>query len=251
MSLDLSNYETKAIEAVKAFWGNRAAAIKKQEEAGKLDAGTRGAVTAGKNMDGFLVLVSDIIKANGLGHASICLSKGVVTLPGYFRPTKQWDMLVLNGKRLVAVVEMKSQVGSFGNNFNNRTEEAIGSAVDLLTAFREGAIGEQTKPFLGWLMLIEDCPASRSPVRDRSPHFPVFKEFANCSYAERYNILCQKLVKENLYSAATFMASSKTAAETGEYSELSELTSLKTFLSQLAGHVAAEAAAHPEFAKLL
>jgi hypothetical protein len=246
MPLDLADYESKAKEAVKAFWGNRAAAIKKQREAGKLDAGTRGAVTAGKNMDGFLVLISDIIKANGLAHATICLSKGVVTLPGYFRPTKQWDMVILNGSRLVAVIEMKSQVGSFGNNFNNRTEEAIGSAVDLLTAFREGAIGDQTRPFFGWLMLIEDCPRSRKPVRDRSPHFSVFKEFANCSYADRYNILCQKLVKENLYSAAAFMASPSRAVRTGEYTELSELTSLRTFLSGLAGHVAAEAAAHPD-----
>jgi len=157
MPLDLANYEPKAREAVKAFWGNRVAAIKKQREAGRIDAGTRGAVTAGKNMDGFLVIVSDIVKANGLPHATICLTKRVVTLPGYFRPTKQWDMLVLNGPRLVAAIEMKSQVGSFGNNFNNRTEEAIGSAVDLLTAYREGALGNQPKPFLGWLMLIEDC----------------------------------------------------------------------------------------------
>jgi len=251
MALDLSNYEGKATEAVKAFWGNRALALKKQQEAGKLDAGTRGAVTAGKNMDGFLVLISDIIKANGLPNATICLSKGVVTLPGFFRPTKQWDMVILNGNRLVAVIEMKSQVGSFGNNFNNRTEEAIGSAIDLLTAFREGSIGEQSKPFLGWLMLIEDCPDSRKTVKDRSPHFPVFKEFANCSYADRYNILCQKLVKENLYSAAAFIASPRTASEDGAYVEFSELTGLRTFLSQLAGHVAAEAMAHPEPASLL
>jgi hypothetical protein len=32
---------------------------------------------------------------------------------------------------LVATVEVKSQVGSFGNNFNNRVEEAIGSATDF------------------------------------------------------------------------------------------------------------------------
>jgi hypothetical protein len=48
-----------------------------------------------------------------------------VTLPGYFRPTKLWDVLVIHDKRLLAAIELKSQVGpSFGNNFNNRTEEA-------------------------------------------------------------------------------------------------------------------------------
>jgi hypothetical protein len=245
MPLDLVNFEPKAKEAVKAFWGNRAAAVKKQQEAGRIDAGTRGAVTAGKNMDGFLVIVSDIVRANGLAHASICLTKRVVALPGFFRPTKQWDMLVFNGKRLVAAIEMKSQVGSFGNNFNNRTEEAIGTGVDLLTAYREGALGDQPKPFLGWLMLIEDCEDSRRPVRDSSPHFSIFKEFQDCSYGRRYDVLCQKLVKENIYTASALLSSPQSAVDTGEYRELSELTSLRTFLSQLAGHVAAEASVKP------
>ena len=98
---------------------------------------------------------------------------------------------------LVAALEFKSQVGpSFGNNFNNRTEEAIGTAVDLQTAYREGAFGEHPKPFVGWMILVEDCPASRTPVADRSPHFPIFSEFKSASYADRYNVLCKKLVQE-------------------------------------------------------
>jgi hypothetical protein len=64
-------------------------------------------------------------------------------LPGFFRPTKDWDMLVVHEGHLIAAVEFKSQRGpSFGNNFNNRTEEAIGNATDLWTAFREGAYGK-------------------------------------------------------------------------------------------------------------
>lgn len=69
MALDLVNYEQKAREAVKAFWGNRKAARQKQIESGKADQGERAGVTAGNNMDGFLALVLDIIKANGLAHA--------------------------------------------------------------------------------------------------------------------------------------------------------------------------------------
>ncbi len=38
--------------------------------------------------------------------------------------------MVSEGK-LLAGIEFKSQVGSFGNNYNNRTEEAIGSAADI------------------------------------------------------------------------------------------------------------------------
>jgi hypothetical protein len=139
--------------------------------------------------------------------------------------------------------ELKSQVGSFGNNFNNRAEEALGTALDLWTAFREGAFGgEAPRPFAGWLMLVEDAPKSRSPVRYDSPHFKVFPEFSGASYLERYNILCQKLTRERLYTTATILASPRSAAETGEYSDLSELTGLKTFITSFAGHIAAEAA---------
>lgn len=243
MAIDLADYENKARDAVQAFWGNREKARQKQIEAGKGDQGERAGVTAGKNMDGFLALVMDIVRANGLDHAEIHQARRVLTLPGYFRPTKIWDLLVINEGRLITALEFKSQVGpSFGNNFNNRTEEAIGTAHDLWTAYREGAFGEQSRPFVGWMMLLEDDPKSRSPVRDVSPHFPVFPEFEGASYAERYNILCRKLVQEQLYTAASILLSPRTAVDTGDYSELSDMTGLRTFVTELAGHVAAEAA---------
>ncbi len=246
MAIDLVDYEVKAREAVQAFWGNREKARQKQIESGRLDAGERAGVTAGKNMDGFVALVIDLVRANGLDHADIHRERSVVTLPGYFRPTKLWDLLVINEGRLVAALEFKSQVGpSFGNNFNNRTEEAIGTAHDLWTAYREGAFGKHQKPFIGWLMLVEDAAESRSPVRDRSPHFPVFPEFQGASYIQRYNLLCQRLVREQLYTTASVIASPRSAAGDGAYVELDELTSLQTFVTSLAGHVAAEAARSP------
>ena len=239
----MADYENKAREAVKAFWGNREAARQKQVESGKADQGERASVTAGKNMDGFLALAKDIVRLNGLDEAEIHLKSGVLTLPGYFRPTKLWDMLVINEGRLVAALEFKSQVGpSFGNNFNNRAEEAIGTAVDLWTAYREGAFGQAPRPFVGWLTLAEDCDKSRSPVKAKSPHFPVFDEYRGASYADRYNLLCHKLVQEQLYTTATVLLSPRTSVEGGAYSELSEMTGLKTFVTSLAGHAAAEAA---------
>lgn len=242
MSLDLADYETKARDSVMAFWGNRDKAALKQRESGKPDQGTRGAVTAGNNMDGFVALVIDLVKANGLAHASIHQRKALLTLPGYFRPTKLWDLLVIHEGRLIAAVELKSQVGSFGNNFNNRTEESIGMAHDFWTAYREGAFGANPRPFIGWLMLVEDAPGSRSPVRDAAPHFPVFPEFQGASYLKRYDLLCQRLVKEQLYTAAAVMASPREAVTSGAFADLSDLTSLRTFVASLAGHIATEAA---------
>lgn len=243
MALDLVDYERKAREAVMAFWGNREKAKQKQIEAGTVDQGERAGVTGGKNMDGFLALVIDLVKGNGLAHASIHQKRAVLTLPGYFRPTKLWDLLVLDRGQLIAAIEMKSQVGpSFGNNFNNRTEEAIGTAHDLWTAYRENAFGEQPRPFVGWMMLVEDSPDSRSPIRDTSPHFPVFPEFQGASYLKRYDLLCQRLVKEQLYTTASVITSPRTAVNSGDYTELSTMTSLKTFVTSFAGHIAAEAA---------
>jgi hypothetical protein len=242
VGLNLENYEERAKEAVKEFWKGRFEALKKQSASGRADQGERGSVTAGKNMDGFTKLIADLVHANGLGHAQIHQQRGLVTLPGYFRPTKLWDLLVMDQGRLIAAIELKSQVGpSFGNNFNNRTEEAIGTAHDFVVAYREGALGKQTPPFMGWLMLVEDAPASRSPVKDRSPHFNLFPEFKDASYLRRYDILCERLVKEKLYDAASVIASPRTALEDGAYEELSEITGLSNFVRQFAAHIAAEA----------
>jgi len=243
MALDLVDYEKKAYAAVQAFWGNREAARQKQRESGKTDQGERAGVTSGKNMDGFISLVIDLIKANGLADAQIHQKRAVLTLPGFFRPTKLWDLLVIYKQVLIAAIELKSQVGpSFGNNFNNRAEEAIGTAHDFWTAYREEAFGKQPRPFVGWLILVEDAPESRSSVRDASPHYPVLDDFKGASYLKRYDLLCQKLVKEQLYTTAAVIASPRIAAETGEFSSLSGMTDLKTFVASLAGHVAAEAA---------
>lgn len=79
MALDLVDYEKKAVGAIKAFWGNREAARQKQIESGKTDQGERAGVTGGKNMDGFLALVLDIVKANGLAHAEIHQRRAMLT----------------------------------------------------------------------------------------------------------------------------------------------------------------------------
>lgn len=243
MALNLCGFEKKTHAAIKAFWQTRDDAKRKQQESGKSDQGERAGVTGGKNMDGFAGLVIDLVKANGLPNAQIHQKRTVLTLPGFFRPTKLWDMLVIDKGRLIAALEFKSHVGpSFGNNFNNRTEEAIGTSHDLWTAYRDGAFGQQERPFVGWLMVVEDAPESRATVRESSPHFPVFPEFVGSSYLQRYDILCQRLAKEQLYSAASVIATPRSAVADGAYSELSSMTGLRSFVASLAGHIAAEAA---------
>lgn len=230
--------DRNARRAVKTFWRNREQARLRQQAVGI--AGGRADVTAGKNMDGFVALAAEIVRANGLEDAEIHRQGQALTLPGYFRPTKLWDLIVVNRGHLIAALEFKSQVGpSFGNNFNNRVEEAIGAAQDLWTAYREGAFGEQMRPFVGWMMLLEDDERSRSSVNIQSPNFSALNEFEHTSYADRYDIFCRKLVLEGLYNAASLVLSRRAAINTGDYSEL--MTGLRTFARLLAGHAAAEA----------
>ncbi len=243
MSADLAAVEKLLPRAIKHFWKARKRAAKKQKTRGASDRGNRASVTAGKNMDGFVRLVHRLVADNGVPNADVFTrGRPKLTIPGFYRPTKNWDLLVVSGKCLLAAVEFKSMVGSFGNNFNNRVEEALGNATDLLTAYREGVFGESQKPFLGYVFVLEDCPKALSPVRLTSPHFAALPEFENTSYAARYEILCRKLVHENLYDAATLLLTSRSDERTGKCHSLSEMTSIRRFAASLAGRIAAVAA---------
>ena len=190
-------------------------------------------------MDGFVTLFAQFIQDTGIPSSCIHLKKAL-ELPGFFRPTKEWDLVVVCDGKLVAVLEAKSHVGpSFGNNFNNRTEEAMGSALDLWTAFREGAFGNGMQPFLGYFLMLEDCEASRLPVRVQEPHFKVFSEFKNASYLERYQLFCRKLVRERHYSVASFITSRKDDGLNGQYSEPASDLAAADFVRALCAHVAA------------
>lgn len=62
-------------------------------------------------------------------------------------------------------MEFKSQRGpSFGNNFNNRTEEALGLAADSQMAVERGLFG-RLKPWFGFVMLVERAKGSLGAVR--------------------------------------------------------------------------------------
>jgi hypothetical protein len=188
-------------------------------------------------MDGFVELFASLIADSGL-PAECLHRKKRLELPGFFRPTKEWDLLVVRDGTLIAAIEAKSQVGpSFGNNFNNRTEEAMGSALDLWTAYREGAFRTSPQPFLGYFFMLEDCAASQRPVRVKEPHFPVLPEFVEASYAKRYELFCRKLVLERHYSSTAFLMSNRQTGLQGEYRIPAGDISLDQFARSLIAHV--------------
>lgn len=232
MTMNIEKYRAQIKIAVQKFWETRDKQMLDQNGKEIQDAGNRSAVTGGKQLDGFLDLLYNV--AIDAGIPSNCIYLKGNNIPGFFRPTKDWDMLIISPtKKLIAVIELKSQVGSFGNNFNNRTEEALGSAVDLWTAFREKAFPNQSAPWLGYFMLVEKCDKSTSPVKISEPHFKSFTEFQGASYLDRYKILCQKLMLERHYSQCGLIWSSKDCL----FGDIEPSISIDTFIRSLIGHL--------------
>jgi len=241
----LADLDRKLREAIKFFWQQRSSQSTKQGgDIGDKDCGDRGAVTGGKHLDGFRELVATLLEAAGLQRATIYWRKQT-ELPGWYRAEKNWDLLVVADGKLIAIVEFKSQDGSFGNNFNNRTEESIGNAVDLWAAYEEGAFAPSERPWLGYLMLLEDAPGSTTPVRIKEPHFKVFAEFKHASYAERYNQLLTKLVRSRLYDAACFLLSSREGGIKGKYREMNAELGFHTFVTSMLARAIAVARTQP------
>ena len=231
------NIDQRLRRAVQSYWDARAKNKEKQVEGGKIDAGTRGEVTGGTQMGAMEVLIADILCDAGLKKVDV-RTRTALQLPGYYRAEKKWDLIVISEGKLVTAIEFKSQVGpSFGNNFNNRSEEAIGSATDIWVAFREGRFGSATAPFLGYFFLLEACPQVWRPVKNKEPYFKVDPMFDQASYSKRYELLCRRLVLERVYSATCFVAA--TNSPRTKITQPAEDLSFQRFVAALRGHVLA------------
>ncbi len=198
----LKHFTTTYPDAVEDFWSIRLRQKKAQKQRRVKDQGDRGAVTGGAQLDSMLELLAECARMVGIPHEAV-FTKKKCEVPGYFRPTKEWDLLIVLDGKLIAAIEAKSHVGpSFGNNFNNRTEEALGSSLDFRTAQREQVFPVLYKPWLGYFFVLEDCESSQKAISNiREPHFKVLEAFRDASYVKRYMEFCRKLVLENCYDA--------------------------------------------------
>jgi hypothetical protein len=89
------------------------------------------------------------------------------------------------------------------------------------------------------MFLLEESKRSTSPVGVKEPHFKVFSEFRESSYAKRYELFCRRLVLERHYDASAFLMSNADKGANGEYSEPANDLTFQTFANSLAAHVAA------------
>jgi hypothetical protein len=219
--------------AVADMWSMRESQAARQAELGRFDVGARSMVTGGRHMDGFAGILADVARGAGFSDAEVRLRSGIV-VPGFYRPTKEWDLVVTRKDRLCAAVELKSISGAYGKNLNNRTEEALGSATDLWAAFKAGTLGVH-QPWLGYLFVIRHEPASSVPVRTPVSHLPIDPIFEGSSYVERYGILCERMVLERVYSSAAYLAAS--TGPDGHYVEPRNGLGFIPFAKSLFGHL--------------
>ena len=208
---DEEEIAAKVAKAAVFYWKTRRGQARKQKKSGTQDAGTRGQVTGGKHLDGFAKLVQEIGIKAGCRKEDIFFNSSI-PLPGYYRPQKNWDIVFLHDGKLLAAIELKSQSGSFGNNFNNRTEEVVGVSRDFWTAYREKAFGTGEAPWLGYFFFLEDSAASAHPVALSWSPLQPFAIFEGTSYQQRYEILCERLMLERDYTSTALVFSSKNGA---------------------------------------
>lgn len=166
------------------------------------------------------------------GYPPSCISidKGL-ELPGYYRPTKRWDIVVSVGGVLVAAFELKALGGpSFGNNANNRIEEALGSSRCLRrAALADLYPGEQ--PWIGYLFVMEDAPGSRRPVRVDEGRLKSDPIWAGQSYQGRFGITLRRLLDENDYDAVCYLVSSPSHPDPAEPVEALDWTHFAAAIS--------------------
>lgn len=245
----MTNLEDKVRAAVKHFWKTRATQSKKQgSKSGSKDAGERSAATGGAQLDGFTDLVCEILADGGVSNPTVFSGRSKMELPGWFRPEKKWDLLIVSDEKLIGALELKSHIGpSFGNNYNNRAEEAVGNAHDIMSAYREGAFKASLRPWVGYLMFLEEHPKSTRPVKNKEPHFKVFEEFRGASYAGRYEQTLSKLVREQLYDAACLiMSDAEAGLAHGNYKEPSAELGFRNFAESLLARAIAHARTRPQ-----
>jgi hypothetical protein len=197
--------------AISAYWAAKEEQRAAAEAVSSSAEGNAKAVRGGGHFNPVANLLARFFTDAGYPAESIAASGRKTVLPGHFRPNKAWDLVVVHKEVLVAAIELKALGGpSYGNNYNNRVEEALGNAVDLSHANRAGLIGRE-KPWMGYFFLLEDSPEARQPQEPRTnPAIPTAPEWPVLSVRERFSLTGRRLLDEGLYNAVCYVTASST-----------------------------------------
>lgn len=232
----IDDLEPEVRDAVQWYWETRSEQAEAQRESEDTARGHRAEVLGAGQMDGFAGLIEDLLVEAGVPRDSVKHDYHA-TLPGFYRPEKEWDTAVVHEGELLAVIEYKSQASSFGNNLNNRIEEAVGSFTGLLEAYEDGMFEPSPAPWIGYLFLMADNDRSQNVPRLREPNFAVDDEFRDATYLDRIEVLCLRLVRQRLVNEGAFVLSDEENGLEGEFWEPNEELRFTRFARSLTSHV--------------
>jgi hypothetical protein len=218
-------------QAVEDFWSKRGEQRESQEDGGRAG----GEARANGHIKGFEDVVKEVFLDCGIPAGDI--RTGRPYLPGYYRVRKQWDLVVLYKEALVAALEFKSQVGSVGKNFNNRFEEALGSATDLGAAQKKNGPFGAVPPWIGYVFVLEETEETEKSNRQSHALFETDPAFKGMSYTQRYQEMISRFVGENVYDIGWFVTTQR--AENGNitYKEPLPTATARTLQVAIEGRV--------------
>jgi hypothetical protein len=200
----IPDYTDKVQASVRSYWDVRASQAQRSADSGAMNTGLRAEVTGGRHLDDLQLLLVDVFVDAGIPADMMEVKR--LPIPGYFRRDKSWDIVVTVKGRVLGIIELKSITGHKpGQNFNNRTDEALGQAVDVWRAVERGIIESPLRPWLGYVMLLEDNDEWNRVSPARRPVWPADPVFANTSAADRAAIFFDRMVRERLLDAACVM----------------------------------------------
>jgi hypothetical protein len=206
--MDRELLQAAFIASCRSYWTKRA----EQSITGKGE-GLAAAVRAGKHFSSLQALVESVFVDCGYDERNFLRDRSA-TVPGYYRVTKNWDLIVHQDNVLVAALELKSLGGkSASNNFNNRTEEAIGNATDLRLSHAQAGLYGDLGPWTGFMFLIEESEETTYPVGGLTSRWRVDKGFGSSSYVKRGEMLSLRMFQQGLYDAVCFVTSSQDPAQ--------------------------------------
>jgi hypothetical protein len=198
------------------WWAAKNDAIARLAAEGKSETGAQA--RNAKHMQSIAMFVRQMFVDAGLPEADVTVDSVV---PGYYRRSKNWDVVAIHKGHLVGVVELKSQASSPGNNANNRIEEAIGSAVDA-KAVQEltGAFGN-LGVWAAWCMTFNrDCESGKPIQLTKRPCFPLNDSaFDNMTYATQYATAIERFIAQKVYDAGWMLITWINSDDTIGYNE--------------------------------
>lgn len=185
------------------FWTEKGAAVERDRIAGREGHGAQA--RDARHMRRLAHFVAQMFVDAGLDESEVAIN-GVI--PGYYRRSKSWDVVATHKGRLVGLVELKSQVGSEGNNGNNRIEEALGNSFDaVMTQEKAQAFGELPMWSAFCMVFGSDYSTARQIGMRSRPLFDIDPAFHGMTYGGQLATAIERFIQTGVYDAGWMVAS--------------------------------------------